>query len=281
MRLGGPAFQTENEPKSLVKYHQENGFSAAFMRREDDEVKRGEIFAAYAEANILPAELGAYRLNFLDTNDGQREEFIEAICRQLEYADEMGIRCCVIHGGSYETGGWSTPNPENLSERAFADTVTAIQRVIDTVKPTRTKLVMETEQYVFPDNPDINLELIEAIDRPCFGVHFDPVNSISSPRLFYNTGAFLKDWFEKLGPHIVSCHSKDVMTMEKYPFHITETYTGNGVLNHEVYLSELSLLDDDAPLMIEHLTAEQLPKARDFLFAEAEAIGLEFIKPNS
>ena len=38
MRLGGPAFQIENEPQSLVKYHQENGFSAAFMRREDDEV---------------------------------------------------------------------------------------------------------------------------------------------------------------------------------------------------------------------------------------------------
>ena len=54
------------------------------------------------------------------------------------------------------------------------------------------------------------------------------------------------------------------------------------MLDHDVYLTEMDKLDDaDVSLMIEHLTAEQLPKARDFLFERAEALGLAFVMPRS
>ena len=91
MRLGGPTFDIEEEPQALVTYHQENGFSAAFMREVEDKVKRDEILAAYEEANILPAELGAYRLNILQTDAARRQENLDEISRRLAYADEAGI----------------------------------------------------------------------------------------------------------------------------------------------------------------------------------------------
>jgi len=279
MRLGGPAFDTADDPKALVEYHQKNGFSAAYMKRIDDKVKRAEIVAAYNEANIMPAEIGAYGINILETDASLRQKNFAEICERLAYADETGIRCCVMHGGSYETGGWGKPNPDNFSERAFDDTVKAVQTIVDTVQPTRTKLVMETEKYVFPDDPDIYLRLIEAIDRTGFGVHLDPINIVSSPKLLYANGAFVKQCFDKLGSHIVSCHSKDVTTIDHYPYHITETYSGDGVLDYRVYLTELAKLAPDTPLMIEHLNAEQLPGARDFVFQKAEEIGLSFVKP--
>jgi sugar phosphate isomerase/epimerase len=281
MRLGGPVFDTANDPESLVKYHQHNGFSAAYMGRIDDKVKRDEICAACAEANIVLSEHGAYGINILETDDALRQKNFDEICNRLAYAEEVGIRCCVIHGGSYQTGGWGQPNPDNFSARAFDDTVKAVQEIVDAVRPVRTKLVMETEKYVYPDDPDIYLQLIEAIDRPSFGVHLDPINIVSSPKLLYTNGAFVKDCFEKLGAHVVSCHSKDVTTLDKYPYHITETFTGNGVLDYDVYLTELARLDDDIPLMIEHLDAEQLPKARDFLLQKADEVGVSFVKPTS
>jgi len=280
MRLGGPVFDTDIDPQALVAYHRDHGFSAAFMRRDDDKVRRTEVCAAYREANILPAELGAYRHNVLETDPVRRQEIIDAICEHLAYADELGILCCVIHGGSYENGGWGTPNPDNLSQRAFDDTVTAVQTILDRVQPSQTKFVIETEKYVFPNNPDVYLRLIEAIDHPLFGVHLDPINMIFSPERLYMNGQFLKECFEKLGPHIVSCHSKDVTTTDRYPHHIVETYTGDGWLDEEMYLTELAKLDEDVPLMIEHLTAEQLPKAREYLFAKAEEVGTAFVKPN-
>lgn len=279
MRLGGSVFDTADDPKALVEYHQRNGFSAAYMKRIDDKVKRAEICAAYGEANIMLAEFGAYGINILETDDALRKKNFAEICDRLAYADESGVRCCVIHGGSYQTGGWGKPNPDNFSQRAFDDTVKAVQTIVDTVQPARAKLVMETEKYVFPDDPDIYLRLIEAIDRTAFGVHLDPINIVSSPKLLYANGAFVRECFAKLGPHIVSCHSKDVTTIDKYPYHITETYTGDGALDYGAYLTALAQLDDDIPLMIEHLNAEQLPKARDFLFKKAEEVGVSFVKP--
>lgn len=279
MRLGGPAFDIPEEPQALVDYHKANGFSAAYMKRIDDKTKRDEIVSAYAEANIIVAEFGGYGINILETDSTLRQKNFDEICDRLAYADETGIRCCVIHGGSYETGGWGKPNPENFSGRAFEDTVKAVQTIVDKVQPTRAKLVMETEKYVFPDDPDIYLQLIEAIDRDGFGVHLDPINIVSSPKLLYTNGTFIKECFDKLGSHIVSCHSKDVTTIDRYPYHITETYTGDGQLDYDVYLTELSKLDDDIPMMIEHLNAEQLPLARDFLLQKADALGLAFIKP--
>lgn len=279
MRLGGPAFDIPEDPQALVTYHQQNGFSAAYMKRIEDKSKRDEIASAYASANIIMAEYGAYGINILETNSQLRQKNFDEICDRLAYADEVGIRCCVIHGGSYETGGWGKPNPKNFSQQAFDDTVEAVQTIVDKVQPSRAKLVMETEKYVFPDDPDIYLKLIEAIDRDGFGVHLDPINIVSSPKLLYDNGTFIRECFAKLGPHIVSCHSKDVTTVDRYPYHITETYTGDGQLDYDAYLLELANLDADTPLMIEHLKAEQLPAARDFLLKKADALGLSFVKP--
>lgn len=278
MRLGGPAFDIAEEPRALVDYHQKSGFSAAYMKRIDDKTKRDEIVAAYAEANIMLAEFGAYGINILETDDVLRQKNLDEICDRLAYADEVGVRCCVVHGGSYQTGGWGKPNPQNFGEQAFEDTVRAVQSIVDKVQPTRTKLVMETEKYVFPDDPDIYLRLIQAIDREGFGVHLDPINIVSSPKLLYANGEFIKDCFNKLGSHIVSCHSKDVTTIDHYPYHITETYTGDGQLDYDIYLTELAKLHDDVPLMIEHLNAEQLPRARDFLLQKAESLDLAFVQ---
>ncbi len=280
MRLGGPAFDIPEDPQALVAYHQQNGFSAAYMKRIDDKSRRDEIASAYAEANIMLAEYGAYGINILETDDALRQKNIDKICERLAYADEVGIRCCVIHGGSYQTGGWGKPNPANFSEHAFDDTVQAVQMIIDKVQPARSKLVMETEKYVFPDDPGTYLKLIEAIDRDGFGVHLDPINIVSSPKLLYDNGTLIRECFAKLGSHIVSCHSKDVTTIDNYPYHITETYTGDGQLDYDVYLTELAKLGDDVPLMIEHLKADQLPAARDFLLQKADALGLSFVKPN-
>ncbi len=279
MRLGGPVFDTADDPKALVDYHRKLGFSAAYARRIDDPVKRDELRAAYAEADILLAEFGAYGINLLDTDPVLRQKNIDEICNRLEYADKAGVRCCVIHGGSFETGGWGKPNPDNFSQRAFDETVKGVQTIVDRVQPSHARLVMETEKYVFPDDPDLYLRLIKAIDRPGFGVHLDPVNIVSSPKLYYANSAFVADCFAKLGPHIVSSHAKDVTTMDRYPYFLTETVAGEGVLDYGVYLTELSKLAADVPLMIEHLTAEQLPGAVNFIQRKADAVGVSFIKP--
>ena len=67
------------------------------------------------------------------------------------------------------------------------------------MQPTQAKLTLEPERWLLPDEPEVYLRLLEAIDRPGFGVHPDPVNIIASPKTFYDSGALLRECFEKLG----------------------------------------------------------------------------------
>jgi sugar phosphate isomerase/epimerase len=277
MRLGGPIFKKDISFEEEVALHKKLGFGAAYCKYFEDPSQREEYKQAFAEADIVLAEFGAYGINILETDKTQLQKNIDEICRRLERADEMGARCCVIHGGSVETGGWGNANPLNMSEKSIAETVTIVQGILDKIKPERTKLVMETESYLLPDSPEIYARLIEAIDRPGFAVHLDPVNIIASPRQYYDNAQFIKRCFAILGPWIVSCHAKDLNMPPKHAtVQIDETYIGNGVLDYDTYLKEIDKLVPPPTLMIEHLNESQLIEGLRFIFRKAEEAGITF-----
>lgn len=277
MRLGGPIFKKTTSVAELVTEHKRLGFGAAYVKYVEDKHEREEYRKALAEADIVPAEFGAYCINILDTNPKLRQANIDEICRRLEQADAMGARCCVIHGGSVETGRWGTANPENLSEKSFIETVKIVQGIIDRVKPDTTKLVMETESYLFPDGPEEYLRIINAVDRREFGVHFDPVNIIASPRRYYFNGQFIRKCLALLGDHVISCHAKDLNMAPVYPtVKIDETFIGDGVLDYDTYLREIRKLNRVPTLMIEHLNESQLIRGLKFIYRKAEENGIVF-----
>ena len=51
--------------------------------------------------------------------------------------------------------------------------------------------VVRGEAWIVPDGPDSYLELINAVSRSSFAVHFDPVNIINSPRRHFENGKLL------------------------------------------------------------------------------------------
>lgn len=120
--------------------------------------------------------------------------------------------------------------------------------------------------WAYPDSPDNYLRLLKAIDRPRFGVHFDPVNMVVSPQIFFKNGDFIRDCFKKLGSNIRSCHAKDITLREdNYIPQLDECAPGLGKLNYNMFLVELSKLKD-IPLMMEHLnTADEYASAADYI----------------
>jgi len=277
MRLGGPIFRESISIEEEIALHRKLGFGAAYCEYIEDQPKRRAYQQAYAEADIVLAEYGAYCINILDTDRVVRQRNLDEICRRLEYADELGARCCVIHGGSVETGAWGNANPQNISEESFTETVTIVQGIIDRVKPSTTKLVMETESYLLPDNPEVYARLIKEVDRPAFAVHLDPVNIIASPRRYYDNTGFIRRCFAVLGPWIVSCHAKDLNMPPKHAtVQIDETYIGDGVLDYDTYLREIEKLNPAPTLMIEHLNESQLVKGLRFIYKKAESLGITF-----
>ena len=274
IRIGGPVFAKVDTPEQLVRHLREQGFAAAYHPRFDDPTLLREAVAALAEADIVIAETGAFGINVLDPDAAQRERNVAAICRRLESAESVGSLCCVAHGGWAGGNSFNKHYPENFSQRSIANLVAAVQRIIDTVQPQRTRFVLETESRYLPDSADVYLEIMDAVDRPAFGAHLDPVNITSSPRRFYGSGDFIRDCFAKLGPHLVSCHAKDIQMPRHVQVRFDETFAGNGSLDYQAYLAELAKLDADVPLMIEHVNARQLRWATDYLCEQAARAGV-------
>jgi sugar phosphate isomerase/epimerase len=131
-------------------------------------------------------------------------------------------------------------------------------------------------QATVPDSADSYLELIRAVDRPEFAAHLDPVNLVMTPRTYFDTGALIRECFQKLGPWIVSCHAKDIALHETAALHLDEVQIGEGNLDYRTYLTELARLPE-VPLLLEHLKPEEYALARDRVFGFGDAAGVSFL----
>lgn len=275
IRLGGQLdIGSEKDPVKIAKMHADFGYSASYS---PEPVHDSSYIRSYREAfaaeDIVIAEIGIWK-NLLAPEDDLRQANFNFACERLAFADELGVRCCVSWVGSLAPGVKRGPHPDNLSQRGFDLTVEAVRKLIDAVKPKRCKFGLETMQFLLPDSAEVYRELVLAVDRKSFGVHLDPVNLILSPRMYFNNGALLRHCFELLGPWVVSCHAKDIILHDQNALHLDETVPGRGNLDYATYLTEISKLPGDTPLMMEHLKPEEYACSRDHIVSVARRHGI-------
>ncbi len=278
IRLGGPIFLKSDDPRELAREHRRLGYSAAYCppAKVDDTAGVGEIEKAFAAENVVIAEVGAW-VNMLDPDPEKRAKNLRYVAERLALAEAVGARCCPDIAGSYNPTVWYGPNPKNLSQEFFDATVENCRRVIDEVKPKRTKFTIEMMGWSLPDGPDAYLKLLRAVDRSGFAVHMDVCNGINSPAKFYRSGEFISECFRELGPWIASCHAKDLQWIPEMNVHFVEVAPGRGEVDYRAYLSELSRLPVDAPLMLEHLkTAEEYDEGKRYIRKVGGELGLAF-----
>ena len=275
MRLGGPLFGEWNDPQQWADLARRHGYSAVQCPIDDprDDGAIAAYAAAAARAGLVIAEVGAWS-NPISPDPATRQAALARCQERLALAEAIGARCCVNIAGS-RGEQWDGPYPDNLSADTFALIVDTVRLIIDAVKPTRTYYTLETMPWVYPDSPESYLALIKAVDREAFAVHLDPVNLVCSPQRYFDTAALIRACFAVLGPHIKSCHAKDVTLRGQLLVHLDEVRVGLGSFDYRVYLEELSKLDPDTPLMLEHLsTAEEYEAAGEHIRSVARTVGV-------
>jgi sugar phosphate isomerase/epimerase len=256
MRLGGPVFPEKLDPESWVEEHRRWGYGAAYCPPIEVESDIPAFVRAAQGANLLIAEVGVWN-NPLSPFEAERKNAIRVCQEKLDLADRIGAACCVNISGS-RGQRWDGPHPDNLTEETFNLIVETVREIIDAVKPTRTFYTLETMPWMYPDSVESYNYLLAAIDRPSFGVHFDPVNLISSPQRYYSNAKLVREFISTLGAHIKSVHAKDIRLDDSLTTHLNEVRPGLGNLNYHVLLQELNKLGSDFPAMLEHLsTAEE------------------------
>ena len=278
VRLGGPIFLKSDDPGALAKEHRRLGYSAAYCPAVtvQDTAKIRAIESAFKAENVVIAEVGAWK-NMLDPDPVARKANIDYVVERMALADEIGARCCVDIAGSFNPKVWYGPHKDNLSQKFLDATVENVRKVIDLTKPKRSSFTVEMMGWNLPDTPDNYLRLIKAVDRQAFAVHVDICNIINCPQKFYNSTAVIEETFRKLGKWIKSCHAKDLAFIPEMNVHFQEVIPGRGELDYKSYLTELSRLPQDAPLMLEHLKgAVEYDEGRKYIQKVAAETGIEF-----
>ena len=276
MRLGGAVFGKFEEPGQWVSAVKALGYRAAYcpVNEEDSPEKIRAYRDAAEKADLVIAEVGAWANNPISPDEAERKRSIANCQKKLALAEAVGARCCVNVAGS-RGKVWASPHPENLTEATLELIVASVREIVDAIKPTRTCWVMETMPYVWPDSPESYLRMVKAVDRKGFAAHLDPVNMINTLDRYYHNGAFMRECFRLLGPMIKSCHAKDIKLMPPMPINLTEVRPGLGTLNYGVLLTEAAKLDQDFPVMLEHLpSAEEYALAAAYVRGEAAKVGV-------
>lgn len=279
IRLGGHGLPVgSDDPHAFARAHRDFGYSAAYVPASligADGATLAEWEKAFSEQDVTLAEVGIWR-NLIDPDPVRRKAELDYAAQCLALADAVGARCAVSFIGSFAPGTRHGLDARNIGPQAIEMAVETVRYLIDAVKPKRAKFALEMMQATIPDSADSTLELIRAVDRPAFAAHLDPVNLVMTPRTYFDTGALIRECFQKLGPWIVSCHAKDITLHDTAALHLDEVQIGEGNLDYRTYLTELVRLPG-IPLMIEHLEPEEYAVARDRIFAFGKEAGVGFV----
>jgi len=278
MRLGGPIFVKSADPAVLAEAHHALGYRAAYAPEVEphDQDRIRAIIREFASRDVAIAEVGAWK-NMLDPDSEKRRQNMAYVEQRLALAEQLGARCCVDIAGSYNPTYWCGPDPRNFSQEFIDATVENCRKLIDAVKPARTRFSIEMMPFNFPSGPDDYLKLIRSVDRQRFAVHLDVCNVMNSPERMYHNGDVIRECFQKLGPWIVSCHAKDLKWEDYVQVSLREVIPGRGEIDYKAYLQGLSQLPVDAPLMLEHLqTEDEYTEGRKHIQSVAQSLGLSF-----
>lgn len=279
MRLGGNVFYGGSDAKEYALLHVKKGFGAALcpdwisMDRPEEVREFKKIMQEY---DIRIAEVGAW-CNPLHPDKKEAEEKIQFMIKRLELAEELEACTCVNILGTKQIQTWFGADKACYSEQFFEEAVKVSQRIIDAVKPTKTKLSFEMMPYCFLDSPQEYLRFLAAVDREAAGVHLDICNTMNHPRRFYNNGEFIRETFSLLKEKIVTMHLKDIaLRTDELTVMFNEVLLGTGGIEYPVLMEEIAKLPEDTPAMLEHLeTEEEYDKAAEAVIRFAEGVGMK------
>jgi len=257
MRFGGPYLGKYTDPDSWIKSLKEWGFRSTFcplpIGASPADVRA--VAMAARNAGIVIAEVGVWN-NPIDPDPAKRKTAIDACKAGLAQAEEIGARCCVNCAGTLHPTHWFGPHPDNFTDRGMDLVVESIREIIDSVNPVRTWYTLEPMGFILPDSTETYLQILKAVDRDRFAVHFDPVNLINTPRKYFDNASVTREFVRVLGRHIKSCHVKDLILTADLTVCLKEVRAGLGGFDCGAFLREVNKLDRDLPVLMEHLENE-------------------------
>lgn len=201
--------------------------------------------------------------------DPQRRQQGEARMRFL-IANWKRLGCPII---ATETGTLNRKSqwldaPGNASEAAYVDCRNSLQRLARAAEKTGATIAVEAYWRNVIGTIDRADRLFREVNSPALKLVMDPANYFRNedlPRM----QPMLEEMFQRLSDKIVLAHAKDVKAVPNGPEHPA---AGKGSLDYPLYLRLLAQVDRKMDLLLEHLTLDDVPRARDYVLAQFEKL---------
>lgn len=257
MRIGINAVVPHETPEQWAEITAAKGYRASSF--PVDHTAPVALIDAYMKAakehDILIAEVGVWNTPHHPCDETAKKAK-ERCFEQLRLAEYVKASCCVnISGAPGER--WDFCYAENYSEALYAKNVEFVQYLLDTVKPKNTCYTLEPMPWMLPDSAEQYIQFLKDVNREGCKVHMDIWNMVRNPYIYTHMEEHVRSAFELLGSDIVSCHIKDIRMRPGSTVVIEEVPIGTGAAPLGVYLDEISKLQPDMPVLIEHLAKQE------------------------
>jgi sugar phosphate isomerase/epimerase len=237
-----------------------------------------DIGRQFADAGLDLVEYGRYHTTLIHPDPSVRRENIADLAAALRVARVAGCMAVITGAGSHNPGSQWWPHPDNYSRQTFDRLIESLREAVKPAEDEGVLLGLEGSALTPLKNAQTTRDVLDAVGSPALRAHLDPVNWITWDTIF-STGDAVRSMFETLGPErMLSAHNKGIAAENKAGMHISETVTGarDDIFDHAAILRVAAQMPSDFYLVIEHLSLDQMPAARNHLLRIAEQIGVHF-----
>jgi sugar phosphate isomerase/epimerase len=223
------------------------------------------ISSTLAKHNLKIVGLFGY-YNVVDPDAARRQRGEQRMQVLIENWKQFGCPVISTETGTFNDKSEWLESPENGTEQGYQACRSALEKLTGAAKKAGAVISIETYWRNVIDSIARAQRVMR--DVPGLKLVMDPCNFYRKEDLS-RMDPMLEEMFRLLGKQIVLAHAKDV----KAGADGTDLpASGKGVLDYPLFLRLLAGLNRELYLIIEHLTLEDVPRARDYVLSQFDKI---------
>jgi sugar phosphate isomerase/epimerase len=232
--------------------------------------------------------------NIIHPDKAERKRRVDYLKEIIRHARDFGTPYVISETGTYNTESDWVHHEKNKTEEGFEECADVIADLSQTAYDHGAMFLLETYVNNVVGSVEETVRLFARVDHPGLGLLMDPTNYFESHNI-EKMDKVLNQIFDTLSDKIRIAHAKDVKrsggdktekhadigdedALESHTFRgvgeIELPAPGLGSLNYDLYLQRLSEKHPNIPVIIEHLSEDDVPRAKKFLDGKFRVNGL-------
>ena len=268
---------------------------------KDIDLSAGQITAAKAKTvrdtfrdNGLPICCVSGYTNIMHPEPAERAHKIDYLKEIIRNARALGSPYVISETGTFNPDSEWVHHPRNKTEAGFEECRTVIADLARTAHDHGAVFLLETYVNNVVGSIEETVRMFAQVDHPGLGLLMDPTNYFEAHNID-RMDHVLHQIFDTLTHHVRIAHAKDVKrsgddksekhddsgdadALDSHTFRgvgeIELPAPGLGALNYDLYLRRLGEKHPNIPVIIEHLSEDDIPRAKAFLDDKFRTLGV-------